>query len=110
METAPISREWLVDRIGADVLDLLPKRIPPLHKEDGAHPDEVAESAGFASGRDMIDQLIGQERLRREAKENGDKRSMRKRIIDQSADAEMANPDFAVSGHQNAARQFVHST
>jgi len=89
MKETPISKEWLTSNMGEDVLDLLPKRVPPLWREGGVHPDEIAEEHGFGSGQEMIETLIGQDRAHRNAREAGDKRTMRDRMIDQATDAEM---------------------
>lgn len=89
MKDQPISREWVVDRMGEDAVALLPKRVPPMVKEGGAHPDDIAEMAGFDSGEQMLEVLLGAERAHRAAKEAGDARTLRNRIIDTATDAEM---------------------
>ena len=89
MKATPLSLEWLQDRMGQDVTDLLPKRVPPIWREGGANPDSLAEMTGFESGQQMIEVLIGAERQHRQAKEGGDQRTMRERMIQQAADAEM---------------------
>lgn len=89
MQATPIDQEWLVDRMGLDVLSLLPKRVPPLWRERGVNPDSLAELAGFRSGQQMIEVLIGAERQHRQAREGGDQRTMRARMIENAADAEM---------------------
>lgn len=89
MQATPIDLEWLVDRMGQDVVDLLPRRVPPLWRERGVNPDGLAELAGFGSGQQMIEVLIGAERQHRQAKEGGDQRTLRARMIDNAADAEM---------------------
>lgn len=89
MQATPIDLEWLVDRMGQDVIDLLPRRVPPLWRERGVNPDSLAELAGFGSGQQMIEVLIGAERQHRQAREGGDQRTMRARMIDNAADAEM---------------------
>lgn len=89
MRETPIDQEWLIDRMGQDVLDLLPKRVPPLWREGGTNPDTIAELAGFGSGQQMIEVLIGAERQHRQAREGGDQRTLRARMIDNAADAEM---------------------
>jgi len=89
MQATPIDQEWLVDRMGLDVLGLLPKRVPPLWREGGINPDSLAELAGFGSGQQMIEVLIGAERQHRQAREGGDQRTMRARMIENAADAEM---------------------
>lgn len=89
MKETPISREWIVDRMGQDALSLLPKRVPPIYREGGVHPDSIAEMAGYPSGRDMVDDLIGAEEAHRQAREGGDQRTMRERTIGTEVDAEM---------------------
>jgi hypothetical protein len=89
MKDNRVSKEWIADEMGLDALDLLPVRVPPLYVAGGAHPDVVAEQSGYASGKAMIEALIGAERAHRQAKEGGDKRPMRERAIDTAADAEM---------------------
>ncbi|PTR05689.1 MULTISPECIES: hypothetical protein [unclassified Novosphingobium] len=89
MRDTPIDREWLEDRFGRDVLDLLPKQVPPIHKLGGANPDALAEMAGFDSAQQMIEVLIGAQRQHVEAKASGDARGLRQRMIDNAADAEM---------------------
>lgn len=91
MADTPISREWLVDRMGQDVLGLLPKTgSKNIHQEGGANPDMVAELAGFDSAQQMIEVLIGAQRQHLQAKEGGDQRSLRARTIENAADEEMA--------------------
>ncbi|EHJ62178.1 hypothetical protein NSU_0775 [Novosphingobium pentaromativorans US6-1] len=85
-----ISKEWLVDRMGLDALDLLPRRVPPLYIEGGVNPESIAEMAGYSSATEMIEALIGAERTHRQAKEGGDQRSMRVRAIETATDNEMA--------------------
>jgi hypothetical protein len=91
MKESPISREWLVDRMGQDVLGLLPKTgSSNIYREGGVNPDELAELAGFESGRHMVEVLMGAQRQHLTAKEGGDGRGMRARMIDNAADEEMA--------------------
>ncbi|WP_062788578.1 hypothetical protein [Novosphingobium capsulatum] len=89
MRETPIDREWLEDRFGRDVLDLLPRQVPPLHKAGGVNPDALAEMAGFDSAQQMIEVLIGAQRQHLAAKESGDTRGLRERMIDNAADEEM---------------------
>ncbi|EJU14920.1 hypothetical protein LH128_01052 [Sphingomonas sp. LH128] len=84
-----ISREWIADRLGLDALDLLPRRVPPLHVEGGVNPESIAEISGYSSATEMLEALIGAERVHRQERENGDKRSMRERAIETATDAEM---------------------
>lgn len=90
MKDQRISRDWLADRFGEDVFDLLPVRVPPLYSVTGSDPEVVAELSGYPSAHDMIEALIGAERAHRQAKEGGDQRSMRARAIDSATDAEFA--------------------
>ncbi|AOR77232.1 hypothetical protein [Novosphingobium resinovorum] len=84
-----ISREWIADRLGLDALDLLPRRVPPLHVDGGVNPESIAEIAGYSSATEMLEALIGAERVHRQERENGDKRSMRERAIETATDVEM---------------------
>lgn len=86
---ARISKEWVVDRLGLDALELLPRRVPPIFVEGGANPDAIAETSGYSSGTQMLEALIGAERVHRAARESGDKRSMRDRMIETATDEEM---------------------
>ena len=89
MKESRVNKEWIVDRLGLDALDLLPVRVPPLYVEGGSNPDAIAEMAGYPSGTAMIEALIGAERAHRQAKEGGDQRSMRERAIETATDEEM---------------------
>ncbi len=90
LKAEPISRQWIVDEFGEDALALLPKRVPPIYRDNGAHPTIVAELSGYASGHEMIEAMIGAEIAHRESVESGDKRTMRERTIETETDAEMA--------------------
>jgi len=89
MKADRINREWIVDRMGLDALDLLPKRVPPLFKDGGANPEMIAEMAGYRSATEMLESLIGAETAHRQAKEGGDPRSMRERAIETATGEEM---------------------
>lgn len=89
MKAQRVSREWIVDRMGEDALALLPKRVPPLYVEGGVDPNITAEMTGYSDAQTMIEALIGAERAHRQAKEGGDKRSMRERAIETATDEEM---------------------
>jgi hypothetical protein len=84
-----ISKSWMADRLGQDAVDLLPRMVPPLAREKGMNADDLAEQAGFASGQQMIETLIGAERAHKEAVAGGDKRGLRQRLIDTATDAAM---------------------
>lgn len=81
-----ISRTWIENELGLDAVKLLPKG---LTKDGGVHPDTIAELAGYATGRQMVEAMIGAERQHQDLREQGDKRSMRQRAIDTETDAEM---------------------
>ncbi len=87
MKAQPISAEWLSGE-GIDPATL-PVRVPPIVKPGGADPQIIAELAGFATARDMLTALQTAQAAHREAKEGGDKRSLRARTIAQNTDAEM---------------------
>lgn len=89
LKTMPVRKGWLEDNMGLDVLDLMPKRVPPLWSDKGSHPDAVAEMSGYGSGRQMIEALIGAEMAHRQAVEGGDKRTLRERTIQSEVDAIM---------------------
>ncbi len=85
----PLDTQWIKDTLGEDAAALLPKDFKRLHKEGGANPDDVAELVGFRTGDEMVRALMGIEIRRREMRENGDKRSVRKALIDQEVEALM---------------------
>lgn len=89
MKVTPISEEWVRDEMGEDALSLLPKRIPPIYRAGGANPSNVAEMAGYATGKQMVEALIGAEIAHRQEREGGDKRSLRERTIETATDVEM---------------------
>jgi len=85
----PLDSQWIRDALGEDAPGMLPKNVPPIHRENGANPDEVAELSGFTSGDEMVRALMGVETARRQLREGGDQRSVRKALIDQEVDALM---------------------
>lgn len=85
----PLDSQWIRDALGEDAPGMLPKAVPPIHKEGGVNPDEVAELSGFTSGDEMVRALMGVETARRQLREGGDQRSVRKALIDQEVDALM---------------------
>lgn len=89
LKTSPMDEKWIRSEMGEDSLSLLPKRVPPAYKSGGAHPDVIAEQSGFASGKAMVEALMGAEIAHRQAVEGGDKRSMRERTIAGEVDAVM---------------------
>ncbi|KQN09825.1 acetyltransferase [Sphingobium sp. Leaf26] len=85
----PLDSQWIKDTLGEDATAMLPKDFKRLHKEGGVNPDEVAELAGFRTGDEMVRALMGIEIRRREMREAGDKRSVRKALIDQEVEGLM---------------------
>ncbi|UXC93134.1 acetyltransferase [Sphingobium sp. RSMS] len=85
----PLDSTWIREALGEDAPGMLPKAVPPIHKEGGVNPDEVAELSGFTSGDEMVRALMGVETARRQLREGGDQRSVRKALIDQEVDAHM---------------------
>lgn len=76
-----ISRDWLVENFGEDALGLMPKGVPPIYSENGAHPDMAANLSGFRSGEEMVRALMGLEQAKRAMVQQGDTRSVREAAI-----------------------------
>ncbi|EQB06233.1 hypothetical protein [Sphingobium baderi] len=85
----PLDSTWIREALGEDAPAMLPKNVPPIFKDNGANPDEVAELSGFTSGDEMVRALMGVETARRQLREGGDQRSVRRALIDQETDALM---------------------
>jgi hypothetical protein len=86
---APLDAVWIRETLGEDAPAMLPKNVPPIFKDGGVNPDEAAELSGFTSGDEMVRALMGVETARRQLREGGDQRSVRKALIDQEVDALM---------------------
>lgn len=84
-----LDRQWLIDSYGADAPSLVPQNVPAIYARDGSAPDAIAEAAGFESGDAMIRALMEIEALRKAARAEGDRRSVRQRMIDEETDAIM---------------------
>ncbi len=79
LSTADIERVYGKDGVAAMPKGTLAK--------DGVHPDYVAEMLGFNSGDEMVKSLQDLERQQREIQvQEGEKRGIRKYLIDQAAD------------------------
>lgn len=73
-----MSREIVVSMLGNEAgLALLPKRVPPLVRANGLHPDVVAEAAGYPSGHALLDGLMNHQAERAERLARGEKGSVR---------------------------------
>lgn len=88
MKEQRVSKQWIEEEMGADATALMPRLVPPLYADGGVDPNVIAELAGYAGARDMIEALIGAERAHRQAREGGDKRSMRVRAVETATDTE----------------------
>lgn len=72
---------------GKDGVSAMPKG---TLAKDGVHPDYVAEMLGFNSGDELVKALQALEKQQREIQaEEGEKRGIRKYLIDQAADQKM---------------------
>lgn len=112
VRSSPLNKQWIVDRFGADAVKLMPAGVPATVKDNGAHPDSVAEAAGFATGRDMIEALMGLEKRRREMRKDGDKRTVREATITSEVDdvmAERYGDPFATGEIEAEALSAVHN-
>lgn len=80
----PMDRETVVAMLGDEAgLSLLPKRVPPIvAATGGAHPDMIAEAAGYRSGQALLNGLMEVEAEKRRMVEAGDDRSVRKARIE----------------------------
>lgn len=80
----PMDRETAVAMLGDEAgLTLLPKRVPPIvAATGGAHPDMIAEAAGYRSGQAMLNGLMEMEAEKRAMVADGDDRSVRKARIE----------------------------
>lgn len=89
MRDTPIDRRWVADYMGDETVEAMPRGGRPLMRNGGIHPDTVAEQAGFPTGRDMIEAIIEMEIAHRMAREEGDQRTMRDRVIEEELDTMM---------------------
>lgn len=89
MRATPVDRRWVVDMMGEETASLMPRGVPPLMRNGGVHPDTIAEQAGFSTGYQMIEALVELELAHRTAREEGDQRGMRDRIVEEELDMMM---------------------
>lgn len=85
-----MDKQLLIDRFGEEIVGQLPARVPPVFANEGTDPEEIAERSGFNTAQDMIETMIAANAEQKAAKEGGDKRAMKTRMIDQMADQAMA--------------------
>jgi hypothetical protein len=78
-----LTRETVVAMLGDEAgLGMLPKRAPPIVRNNGMHPDEVAEIVGYRNGHELLNALMDYEAEKRALVAGGDKRSVRQARID----------------------------
>lgn len=87
----PVSRESVIERVGRDAIDMLPKGRPgrPTITDTGLDADLVAERAGFATGHEMLTVLMGIGLRRAELIKAKDRRSVLDEAIDVETDRRM---------------------
>jgi predicted RNA methylase len=89
-----LSRIEVTRIAGDDVVDALPKAVPPILDDErnpvGLHPDAFAELVAASSGKALIDGLVAIRAQEDMLRAQGDKRSYRHRLIDEKTDAIMA--------------------
>ena len=89
-ERIKLDRQGIVDLYGTPaVLDMLPKRVPPIYGEGGVDPDMVASMVGARNGDALLKALLAHEATRQELRSRGDKRSVRAYTIDTETHARM---------------------
>ena len=97
-ENIKLSAKELEQVYGKDGVSSMPKGTV---SKDGVHPDYVAEMLGFDSGDALVRSLQGLEKQQREIQATeGEKRGIRKYLIDQAADQKMEqrHPDVMDEG------------
>lgn len=107
-----LDRDAITAEFGADALDLLPKRVPPIFTANGSSLDAVAELAGYRTGNEMVRALMGIEARRVEMRAAGDKRSVRDSVIEEETDAVMSDrygDPLADGSIEREARELIHS-
>lgn len=109
---AKLDRQWLIRTYGEDALSLVPQSVPPIHAERGVPADEIAEANGFQSGDEMVRTLMSIEAQRKAMRDEGDKRTVRQRLIDEETDSIMKDRygDPLNDGSiEREARELIHN-
>lgn len=89
---ATLPRQWLTDNYGEEIVDQLPKGVPPIVDDTHAvDPESLAEMAGFDSADQMVRKLIAHEEERKALKANGDNRSPRRAAIEGLTEERLRN-------------------
>lgn len=88
----PVSKESVIQRVGNDAWRMLPMGRPgrPTFTDNGFDADLVAERAGFDSGKEMLEALMGIGVRRAELIAAGDRRTVLDETIDVLTDRELA--------------------
>jgi len=88
-----VSRKDVVDLFGTEaVVERLPRGVPPYFvNSGGAHPDYLADAAGFPSATAAIEAVMSMEQERREMRASGDNRNIRAARIDAETDRRMVD-------------------
>jgi hypothetical protein len=89
LETMPIPADWYEERYGAEGVDKLPRRVPPIIRKSAADPEIVAEMSGFPGADAMVKALMAAKVEQDAARAGGDQRGMRERLIETATDVEM---------------------
>jgi hypothetical protein len=87
-----LDRQALIDMYGGETfaVDEILKMIPAgTYRAEGVHPDMIAPWFGFASGRDMIEEMAAVQREAEVLKEAGDLRTPQQKAIDDLVEARM---------------------
>lgn len=108
-----LSREAVIDVLGdASAVAMLPKGVPPLISDKaGAHPDSLADVAGYQTGEEMLRGLMSIEAERQAMKAKDDKRSVRTARIDAEVariQAERHGDPFTDGSIQREAMDAIH--
>jgi hypothetical protein len=93
LKPVKLDRQALIDMYHAEtfkvdeILKLVPNGI--YANENGVHPDLVAPLFDYASGRDMIDDMISMQQQANELAATGEKRTLRQKMIDDEVESRM---------------------
>lgn len=113
-EYLPLDRAGVIERVGQDAIAALPAGRPgkPTVKVGGASPDLVAERAGFADGRLMLEALLGVQARHKELVAKGDGRSVYDEALDVATERAMTerHADVFDNGSiEDEALELIHS-
>jgi hypothetical protein len=90
--TVRLSREQLTGAYGPEIIDQLPKGVPPIVGDtDTLDVDQIADMTGFNSGDELVKALTEHEAERQAMRAEGDRRSPRARLVDELTDTRLRN-------------------